>query len=84
MVIHTERSISTVPLCNSHRNTLRLLKRRDGTHHDDVVSVSQVFPEVSVPRTDGRGDLLFCYLFSTLGDLKFFLPVTDAVFQAEM
>ena len=80
MVIHTERSISAV--LNSHRKpALRLLKRRDGTHHDDDVGVSQVFPEVLVGRTDGRGDL---FSPQTLGELKFFLPVTDAVFQAEM
>ena len=45
MVIDTKRSISTVPLCNSHRKpALWLLKRRDGTHHVDDISVSQAFP----------------------------------------
>ena len=44
MVIHTERSISAVLPCNSHRKpSLRLPKRRDGTHHVDDVGVSQVY-----------------------------------------
>ena len=44
IVIHTERSISTVPPCNSHRKpVLRLLKWHDGTRHVDGV----VFPRCS-------------------------------------
>ena len=38
------------------------------------------FPEVSVRRADGHSDL---FSSQTIGELKF-LPVTDAVFRAEM
>ena len=43
------------PLCNSHSKlALRLLKWRDGTHHDDDICVFfMVFPQVS-----GRGGAL--------------------------
>ena len=45
------------PLCNSHREpALRLLKRRDGTRHEDDVGVfSRCFPSVPLSiQTRGR------------------------------
>ena len=59
MVIHTERSISTLKTNRSVRGK---------------------FTDVLVRRADHRGGL---FSSQTLGELKY-LPVTDAVFRAEM
>ena len=49
MVIYTERSISTIPLCNSHRKpALWLLMRHDGTRHVNDVGVSKGSPAVNL------------------------------------
>ena len=47
IVIHTHLRLQEEPLCNSHRKpALWLLKRRDGTCHDDVGVFTRCFPSV--------------------------------------
>ena len=59
LFIHTEASSSDELLCNSHRKpALWLLKRRDGTRHDDDVCVFKVFPRC--PPVNHMDTVIMC------------------------